>query len=179
VIAHKTNEVKKVQIDRGPLNVLVENHLPDGSRFLIDPKNETVYALNATAGAAWDACSAPTTLRDVTKEMQRSFGPDVTEEIAEKAVIELQKRNLVTASVRVPQPAPCAVASVRAPQPTRRAVLTTLGKVALPLVVAMTLTEQRAHAVVAISGRPRTPQPEPAISKTPHCGPTDAKFGLC
>jgi hypothetical protein len=156
-----------VQIDRGPLDVLVENRLPDGSRFLIDRKSETVYALNATASAAWDACSAPTNLRDMTKEMQRSFGPDVTEELAAEAILKLQKMNLVTASIR-------------APQPTRRAVMTTLGKVALPLVVAMTLTEQRAHAVVATSGVRRTPQPEPVIPpKTPHCGPTDETLGLC
>jgi hypothetical protein len=169
----------EVQIERGSQDILVENCLPDGSRFLIDHKNETVYALNATAGAAWDACSAPTNLCDMTKEMQRSFGPDVTEELAAEAILELQKLNLVTASVRVPQPGACAVASVRPPHPTRRAVLTTLGKVALPLVVAMTLTEQRAHAVVATSGVRRTPQPLPAISKTPHCGPTDEKLGLC
>ena len=156
-----------MQIERGPLNALVENQLPDGSRIIVDNNNGTVFALNATAGAAWDACNAPTTLRDMTKEMQRSFGPDVTEELAEEAILELQKLNLVTASIR-------------APQPTRRAVLTTLGKVALPLVVAMTLNEQRAHAAVASSGVRRRPQPLPVIPpKTPHCGAIDEFLGLC
>lgn len=156
-----------MQIERGPLGALAENHLPDGSRILVDHRNETVFALNATAGAAWDACSAPTTLCDVTKEMQRSFGPEVTEELAEGAILELRKRNLVTASV-----------STR--QTTRRAMLTTLGRVALPLVVAMTLSEQRAHAVVARSGGTQTPQPEPVLpGRAPHCGIIQKFFGNC
>jgi hypothetical protein len=129
---------------------LVQNQLPDGSRILVDDKKETVFALNATAGAAWDACSAPTTLCDVTKEMRRSFGPDVTEELAAEAIFELQKRNLV-------------IASFNAQRTSRRAVLTTLGKVALPLVVAMTLNEQRAYAKVAQSTVAHTPQPEPVV----------------
>jgi hypothetical protein len=138
-----------VQIERGPLNALVENQLPDGSRILVDNSSETVFALNATAGAAWNACSAPTNLSDLTKEMQRSFGPDVTEELAAEAILELQKRNLVTASLIAPKTT------------TRRAFVTTMGKVALPLVVAMTLTEQRAHAKTAQSTVPHTHTPQP------------------
>jgi hypothetical protein len=127
-----------MEIQRGHFDSLGENHLPDGSRFLIDHQNETVYALNPTAGAAWDACKTPTSLHDVTIEMQRSVGPDVTEEVAEQAIIQLQKQNLVTAPVV-------------AKQPSRREVLTKLGKVALPIVVAMTLTEQTEHAAYASS----------------------------
>ncbi len=128
-----------MHIERGPLGALVENHLPDGSRILLDPRNETVYAMNATAGAAWDACSEPTNLYDVTNEMRRVLGNAISAELAEEAIQRLQERKLVTTSAD-------------AQQTTRREVLTTLGKVALPLVVAMTLTEQRAHAVIARSG---------------------------
>jgi Coenzyme PQQ synthesis protein D (PqqD) len=158
---------KMMQIERGPFNALEENQLPDGSRFLVDRQSETVYALNATAGAAWDACSAPTTLQDATKEMQRSFDPDVTEDVVGQAFLELQQRNLVT----VP---------ANAQAKTRREVLSTLGKVALPLVVAMTLTEQRAHATVARSYINRTPQPDPVLrGHTPHCGIIQKFFGGC
>ena len=144
-----------MQIERGPLDALVENHLPDGSKILVDRKNETVYALNSTAGAAWDACNEPTTLYDVTNEMRRVLGNAITEELAAEAIQRLQERKLVCAPVN-------------AEQPTRREVLTTLGKVALPLVVAMTLTEQRAHAIVARSGVPHTPQPDPVLpGRTP------------
>jgi Coenzyme PQQ synthesis protein D (PqqD) len=132
-------EDKSVQIERGLQDAFVENHLPDGSRFLVDHRNETVYALNPTAGAAWDACSKPTTLCDVTREMQRSFDPEITEEFAKEAVLELQKRQLVTTSIS-------------GQNATRRQALKTLGKIALPLVIAMTLSEQRAHAQNANSG---------------------------
>jgi Coenzyme PQQ synthesis protein D (PqqD) len=130
-----------VQIVPGPLNSLNENQLPDGSRFLVDQKNQTVFALNAVAGAAWDACSQPTTLRDVTRQMQSRLDLQVTEEAAKEAVLQLQQHHLVATSV-------CEQ------QTTRREVLAKLGKVALPLVVAMTLAEQRAHALVACSSMP-------------------------
>jgi hypothetical protein len=128
----------------------VENQLPDGSRILIDQSNETVFALNATAGAAWDACSVPTNLFNVTNEMRYVLGNAITEELAEEAVLRLQERKLVTASVDTQRK-------------TRREILMTFGKVALPLVVAMTLTEQRAHAAVARSGAQQTPTPYPVL----------------
>lgn len=129
-----------MQVQRGDFDSLAENQLPDGSRILVDHKNETVYALNATAGAAWDACSVPTSLDNVTEELQRSFGPDVTKELAEEAIVQLQNQNLVTAS-----------GGER--RPTRREILTKFGKVALPIVVAMTLTEQTEHAAYASSAK--------------------------
>lgn len=144
-----------MQIERGPHNALVENQLPDGSRILIDHGNETVFALNATAGAAWDACNAPTNLFNVTNEMRYVLGNAITEELAEEAVLRLQERKLVTASVDTQRK-------------TRREILKTFGKVALPLVVAMTLTEQRAHAAVARSGASPTPKPDPVLPGRAH-----------
>ena len=51
-----------MRVERTNSDELLVDKLPDGSKFIVDPKNETVFALNATAGAAWDACGAPTTL---------------------------------------------------------------------------------------------------------------------
>ncbi len=51
-----------MQVERVSTDGLVINQLPDGSRVIVDEKNEQVFALNTTAGAAWDACSNPTTL---------------------------------------------------------------------------------------------------------------------
>ena len=59
-----------MQVERANPNTFIENQLPDGSRVIVDPTNERVFALNAAAGAAWDACSAPTTLSEVTESMQ-------------------------------------------------------------------------------------------------------------
>jgi len=129
-----------VEIQRGHFDSIAENQLPDGSRFLIDHENETVYALNATAGAAWDACKAPTSLNEVTSQMQQAIGSEVTQDIAEAAILQLQSKNLVTASGG-------------SRQPTRRELFTKLGKVALPIVVAMTLTEQTEHAAYANSSQ--------------------------
>jgi hypothetical protein len=132
---------------------LVVNGLPDGSRVIVNSNNETVFALNATAGAAWDACSAPTTLAKITEEMRRSFDSSVTEELAEEAILQLQEKNLVSISGKFPRT-------------TRREVLAGLGAVALPLVVSLTVGEQKAHAQHANSNddrfnsRPRVSVPK-------------------
>jgi hypothetical protein len=136
-----------MQIERTPLGALVENQLPDGSRVIVDQKNETVFALNATAGAAWDACNTPTTLSGVVENMQRSFGPGVTEDVAEEAILQLQARNLVATS--------------RPTTRTRRELLAGLGAVAVPLVVALSLSEQRAYAGQSKSASQPPTQPPP------------------
>jgi Coenzyme PQQ synthesis protein D (PqqD) len=128
-----------MQIERTKSNDLVVNGLPDGSRMIIDSKSEQVFALNATAGAAWDACSNPTTLSKVADDMRRSFGSEVTDELAEQAILQLKEKNLVTISGS-------------SAKTTRRQALAVLGAVALPLVVSMTLADQRAFAQTARSG---------------------------
>ena len=126
-----------MQIER--TNDLVVNGLPDGSKMIVDAKSEQVFALNATAGAAWDACSSPTTLSKVADEMRRSFGPEITDELAEQAISQLEEKKLVTVSGS-------------SQKTTRRQALAALGAVALPLVVSMTLADQRAYAQGARSG---------------------------
>ena len=127
-----------MQIERTRSNDLVVNGLPDGSRVIVDSKSERVFALNATAGAAWDACSGPTTLSKVADEMRISLASEITDELAEQAIQQLEEQKLVTTS--------------ESPKTTRRQALATLGAVALPLVVSLTLTEQRAFAQSARSG---------------------------
>src|SRR5271170_5178702 len=137
-----------MQVERTNPAVLVENKLPDGSRVIVDSANETVFALNATAGAAWDACRTPTTLSDVAEDMRRSLDPAITEQLAEEALLQLQDKKLVNTSGSS-SPA------------TRRQFLASLSAVALPLVVALTITDQKAHAIVARSGPKPTPVPPP------------------
>jgi hypothetical protein len=107
--------------------------MPDGSRVIRNSKNETVFALNVTAAAAWDACSAATTVSGVADEMRRSFDPNVTNELAEACILQFEKKNLVKVSGA-------------APKATRREVLAGLSAVALPLVVSLTVGQQKAHA---------------------------------
>jgi|GEM_PF-3459059 len=148
-----------MQVQRNNSDALVVNKLPDGSAVITNNENETVFALNATAGAAWDACSNPTTLAGITESMQRSLNPEVDEALAEEAIRQLQDKNLVTTS--------------SAFSPTRRQFFATLSAVALPLVVALSIPDQKAYATVATS-RPPTrghgplpPQPLPILPLPP------------
>jgi hypothetical protein len=132
-----------MQVERTNSNELLVDGLPDGSKVIVDPKNEMVFSLNATAGAAWDACVGPTTVSKVAQDMQRSFDAGVTEELALEAILQLKEKKLVTTS-GTPSGA------------TRRTMLATLSGIALPLVVSLTMAEQRAHAQTAGSGHPTT-----------------------
>lgn len=87
-----------MQIERSDSDALVVNQLPDGSRVILDAATETVFALNATAGAAWDACGAATTLPEITSHMQHSFHPATTEELAEQAIPQLEEKKPVMVS---------------------------------------------------------------------------------
>ncbi len=130
-----------MQIERRDTNNLVVNGLPDGSKVIVDSSNDKVFALNPTAGAAWDACSSQTTLAAVAEDMRRTCNPAITDEVAEQAIVQLQEKELVKSSGLLRNA-------------SRRQVLAGLGAVALPLVVSMSLTEQRAFAQVANSGAP-------------------------
>jgi hypothetical protein len=140
-----------MQVERTNPNDLLVDKLPDGSKVIVDPKSETVFALNPTAGAAWDACSGPTTLSKVAEDMQRSLDPRITEELALEAILQLQEKKLVTTLG----------ASTAA---TRRTMLATLSGIALPLVVSLTMAEQRAHAQTAVSGTHPTTTPAPTTT---------------
>lgn len=120
-------------VERVNCGNLAINPMPDGSRIIRNSENNTVLALNATAAAAWDACSSATTVAGVADAMRRSFDSSVTDELAEASLMELQDKNLVTVSG----------SGFKA---TRRQILAGLGAVALPLVVSMTVGEQKAHA---------------------------------
>jgi hypothetical protein len=129
------------------------NPMPDGSRIIRNEDNATVLALNATAAAAWDACSTATTVSAVAEAMRRSFDPNVTDELAEASLQELHDKKLVNISGT----------GFKA---TRRQVLAGLSAVALPLVVSLTVGEQKAHAQKARSvdtrwnGAPRANVPK-------------------
>lgn len=144
-----------MQIERINSDSLVVNQLPDGSRLLVNSDQETILALNSTAAAAWDACSNPATLTELAENMQRSLNAEVPEELAEHAILELQKRDLVKTSGS-PE------------QPSRRAFMAKVGMAAVPLVVSLTMAEQRAYAKNAASA---TPPPKKHHEKQP--GPWD------
>ena len=130
-----------MQIERTNSDSMAINKLPDGSQVIVDSASETVFALNATAGAAWDACSSQSTLRGVAESMQRSFYPGTTEDLAQEAILQLENHKLVKTS---------GLSS----QANRRQFITGLGAVGLPLVVSLTMADQRAYAEKARSCNP-------------------------
>lgn len=130
-----------MNIERTNPGPFVMNRLPDGSRVIADSTNETLFALNAMAGAAWDACAHPTTLADVTARLRSSFDPATSEDLARETILQLQDKKLVQTSEPLPQA-------------DRRRFLTTAAAAAVPLVVSLTLADQRAHAVYAKSVKP-------------------------
>lgn len=141
-------------VERVSSSKLAVNAMPDGSRIIRNPENETVFALNATAAAAWDACSSAATVTAVAEEMRRSFDPNVTDELAEASLLELQDKKLVNISG----------SGFKA---TRRDVLAGLGAVALPLVVSLTIGQQKAHAQQAgsMDSNPWHPAPRAEVPK--------------
>jgi len=142
-----------MQVERVRSEDLVVNSMPDGSRVIRNTKDETVFALNATAGAAWDACSSANTIPGVAEEMRRSFDSKVTDELAEASLLELQDKKLVNISG----------SGFKA---TRRQVLAGLGAVALPLVVSLTVGEQKAHAEHAKSNDNSWARPHASVPKS-------------
>jgi hypothetical protein len=154
-----------MQVERTNSNALVENKLPDGSRVIVDSENEVVLALNSTAGAAWDACNGPTTLSGVTESMQRSLDPGITEDLAEQAILQLQAQKLVKTSGSFSQA-------------TRRQFITTLGAIAIPLVVSLPIAEQRAYAKTARSAPPTAPPPSKPPAKGGNGGILGGLLGL-
>jgi hypothetical protein len=145
-----------MQVERVNKELMTENRLPDGSRILVDAGNEKIVALNAIAGAAWEACSAPTTLAQMTAEMQRTVNPGVSEDLTADAIRQLEAQNLVRTSGAS----------------SRRAFMGKMGAVAaLPVVAALTMSEQRAYAKNAASAIELHPAPPPPPLKQPWANP--------
>ncbi len=132
-----------MKVERVNCGNLAINTMPDGSQIIRNPNDNTVLALNPTAAAAFDACSTANSVAGVAERMGRSLGSNVTDELAEASLIELQEKKLVAISG----------SEFKA---TRRQILAGLGAVALPLVVSLTVGEQKAHAEKASSMEPQT-----------------------
>src|ERR1700744_3199050 len=81
-----------MQIERTNTDGLMVSGLPDGSKVIVDSKNENVFALDATAGAAWDACGSQTTLAQVADDMRRTCDPNISDAVADQAVVQLHEK---------------------------------------------------------------------------------------
>ncbi len=128
---------------------LIVEKLSDGTTAILDKDTKSVYSLNASAAAAFEACSNRASVAQVAEAMQRILGTPVTQEIALAAIAQLEEHRLVTSTV------PEDVAAIA----SRRSLLKKIGAVggaAVPVVLAMTAAEQRASAAGQISGTTTT-----------------------
>ena len=134
-------------VERAESSFLQETKLPDGSRVVVDTRNDAVIAMNASAGLAWEACNEPTTLSAIAANVEKA---GMTPEAAEDAVFQLREKKLVTTS--------------EVPQPSRRTFIA--GMAAVPVVAAMSLAEQKVFAE-----RAGSLEPGPINSRRRHFDP--------
>lgn len=122
-------------------DVRIVERLPDGSTAVFDGNSKTVYSLNVSAAAAWEACRNKATLGQIMQAIETALNAPVTEEAALAAVSQLEEAGLVTASYP---------GRLSASEASRRSLLKAVGALgaAAPLVLALKASEQRAFAAL-------------------------------
>jgi len=125
----------------------VIEQLADGSIAVLDKQSKSVFFLNATAAAAWEACRDQADAASVARNMQAALKTTVSVDTARAALAELEEKHLVES---------CDLASSDvAALASRRTIVKTMGATAaalVPVVLAMTAGEQKAYAFQARSG---------------------------
>jgi len=141
--------LRYIQVVSGQLTI---ERLPDGSTAILDQRSRQVHSLNPTAAIAWEACQGGATLAEVRKALETKLNAAVDEAIARDAIAQLRKVDLVQPETAAGA-APASVdEDLRAA--ARRNSLLRAAAVALPVVLTLAFSQQRAHAGTASS----TPQ---------------------
>lgn len=120
---------------------LVVQEMPD-EVLVYDLDSNKAHCLNQTAAFVWKNCDGSNTVADIVKELEKSSGDRVTDDLVWLAIDQLSERNLLEKEV------PTKFAGQ-----SRRAVLKKIGLasvVALPLIAS--LTAPSAAMAVACSG---------------------------
>ncbi len=121
----------------------VEN-LPDGSTAILDQRSKNVHSLNSSASVVWNACKEGATLAQVRKALEAKVGAPVDETLAQSAIAQLHGANLIQSDAPVPADLIAAA---------RRNTLIRAAMVAVPVVLTLALSQQKAMAFQARSGR--------------------------
>jgi len=133
------SDIRYTQVTSADLTV---EKLPDGSTAVLDQRSKDVHSLNPSATIIWEACKQGATLTQVRKALEAQTGTPVDEEIALSALSQLSKVNLILSDAPVPDAMLAAA---------RRTTLLRLGMVAVPVVLTLALSQQKAMAFQARS----------------------------
>ena len=117
---------------------LAVEKLADGSTAIVDQRSKTVHSLNASAAIVWDACAQGATLPQIMAALEQRVGQPVDQEVALDAIAQLQGANLISSEL------PAGMLDQN-----RRSMLKaigTFGAMALPVVLSLTASEQKAFA---------------------------------
>ena len=136
------NEIRYTQVV--PTEFAVEK-LADGTTAVLDRRSMSVHSLNASATVVWEACKQGATLAQVRQALEIQSGKPVDDEIAISALSQLKSVNLITPNSPVPGPI---IDSARRSALRR---LAAAAGIAVPLVLTLTASEQRALAFQANS----------------------------
>jgi hypothetical protein len=140
--------VKQTRYTQVALTDLAVEKLVDGSMAVLDYRTMSVHSLNASASVAWEACTQGASLAEVRRALETQGGRPVGEEIALSALAQLQQVKLITTDSAVPSLGaghhPGVIDSARRSALLR---LAAAAGIAVPLVLTLTASEQRAFAL--------------------------------
>jgi hypothetical protein len=129
------SEIRYLQVVSGQLTI---EKLPDGSTAILDQRTKNVHSLNVSATVAWEACKQGATLAEVRRTLELRTGVPVDEAIAKGALAQLHRANLIESDAPVPEQL----------NPAARRSALRAAAVALPVVLTLALSQQRALAQV-------------------------------
>jgi hypothetical protein len=134
----------------------VSEKLPDGSLAIFDARAEAVHSLNESATLVLEACEEPATVADVVAVLQRSTGREVPVETALEFLHRLEAADLVIRER----------ASLSRRSMLRTVTVGSAAALALPTLLTLTASEQRAHAQ-AVGSPPTTTSTTPTTTASP------------
>ena len=133
---------------------LTVEKLTDGSTAIFDERSKSVHSLNPSATIVWNACAEGATLSQIAAILAQNSIPS-DEQTAMQAIVQLQQAELVTAET------PIAGMPIDMGRRSMLKSVGSLGAIAVPVVLTLTSTEQRAYAQQAVSGTTPAPTTTP------------------
>jgi len=86
----RENIFKQSELER-----LAVEKLPDGSTVIFDERSKSVHSLNPRATVVWRACASGATVPRIMEALADHFGGPVDVEVANHAIAQLQRVNLI------------------------------------------------------------------------------------